>query len=105
MAWVASFVADQDSGAGVTYGACRVTTDVATTRGRTLIQVTVTNTGTTSVKAPEATFALTGGQDVTGVRFAEAAQEAETVTVGGKGWNRTVRPGGSVERHLQHDRS
>ena len=96
MAWVASFVADQDSGAGVAYGTCEVTTDVVTTRGRTLTMVKVTNTGTTAVQGLEATFALTGGQQVSSPRFATASQDREWVTVGGKGWNRTVRPGGSV---------
>ena len=78
---------------------------MTTVRGRTLFEVTVTNTGTTSVKAPEASFALTGGQDVVDARYATVQQDADLVTVGGKGWNRTVRPGGSVSVTLRHERS
>jgi len=96
MAWVASFVADQDAGSGVAYASCEVGTDVTVTRGRTLTELTVTNTGTTAVTGLEATFALTGGQDVTAARFAVATQDADLVTVGGRSWNRTLRPGGSL---------
>ncbi|MFC3689799.1 glycoside hydrolase family 9 protein [Aquipuribacter hungaricus] len=96
MAWVASFVADQDSGSGVEHASCEVTTDVTRTRGRTLTQVTVTSTGTTALEGLEASFSLTGGQHVSTPRFATATQQDERVTVGGKGWSRTVQPGGSV---------
>ncbi len=96
MAWVASFVADQDEGAGVVHAPCRADTSVTATRGRTLTRLSITNTGGTKARSVEASFALTGGQDVTDARFATVEQDADHVRVGGKGWNRTLQPRRSV---------
>lgn len=98
MAWVASFLADQDAGAGVSYATCRAEAANLGSPGRSPsgTRVELTWTGRTKAKNLSATWAVSGGQVVSVARGAEVTQDGPLVTAGGRGWNRTVQPGGSL---------
>ncbi|SCG17350.1 Carbohydrate binding domain-containing protein [Micromonospora echinofusca] len=99
LAWIASFLADQGDSAAVPAPTCSATyTNYGTWQGGTgfTAQVTIRNTGTSTVDGWTARFAFTGDQQVREAWLAKAAQAGATVTAKNESYNARIAPGGTV---------
>jgi endoglucanase len=97
LSWVASFLADQGTGDPAAPGACRVRYTVdGEWPGAFIAQVILTNTGTQPISNWNLVWSFTGAQRVTQIWNATATQSGARVTAVSESWNRTIRPGQSV---------
>jgi endoglucanase len=97
LSWVASFLADQGSGAAIEAPECTVTYDRhGWRRGGFGAQVRVRNTGDETVSGWTLEWAFVAGQTVERATRATTEQEGATVTAGNHRSNATIRPGRSV---------
>ncbi|GIF02758.1 glycoside hydrolase family 9 protein [Actinoplanes siamensis] len=99
LAWVASFLADQEKGEPAPAASCRASYtnygDWADKTGFTA-QLAVTNTGTTTIDGWAVRFAFLGGQRLREAWSADAAQSGATVTARATTTNQRIRPGATV---------
>ncbi|GIH96071.1 glycoside hydrolase family 9 protein [Planobispora siamensis] len=92
LAWIASFVADP-----VPTGVCKVTyTNHGQWPDGFNTQITITNTGKKPIEGWTLKWSFLGGQKVRRHWNAELSQDGATVTAENLGWNRVIKPGGSV---------
>ncbi|MFV2113084.1 glycoside hydrolase family 9 protein [Micromonospora sp. LOL_025] len=99
LAWIASFLADQGDSAAVPAPTCAATyTNHGAWQGGTgfTAQVTIRNTGTSTVDGWTARFAFTGDQKVREAWLARATQAGATVTAKNESYNARIAPGGTV---------
>ncbi len=97
LAWIASFLADQGDGTARPAGECRVDYTVhGTWPGGFTTQVTLTNTGPSTVDGWSLAWAFTGAQSVGHHWSAAVSSDGAAVTAADLGWNARIRPGGSV---------
>jgi endoglucanase len=97
LAWVSSFLAGIGGDAALEEGACRASyKKVAQWPGGFLAQVTVRNTGSTPLNGWSAGWAFHSGQSIAASWNAAVSQDGAFVTAGNLGYNRVIRPGGSV---------
>lgn len=99
LAWIASFLADQGDSAAVPAPTCSATyTNYGTWQGGTgfTAQVTIRNTGASTVDGWTARFAFTGDQQVREAWLAKATQAGATVTAKNESYNARIAPGGTV---------
>jgi endoglucanase len=97
LSWVASFAADQRTGALAAAPACRVSYAPQKVRpGGFAGSVTVANTGTKTVRGWRLAWAWPGGQRVLQAHGAHAKQKGPFVTVTNESGNATIRPQQSV---------
>jgi endoglucanase len=110
LAWLASFVADQDEADGSPFGDCRVSYRARRQRGpRFDAEIRVENTGRRPLKDWELAFAFIGDQSVRGDRRwraldVHADQEGSTVTVTPTRRNRVLGPHQSLSFTLEVSR-
>jgi endoglucanase len=97
LAWVASFVADQDTAESGPHGECEVEFQVKRERKHgTRVEVEVTNTSDDQLDDVEVQWAFFGDQEVSKVDRVNFVQEGATVTVTPKG-GKKLRPGKSLK--------
>jgi endoglucanase len=97
LSWVASFAADQGAGQPVAPATCRVSyVNHGSWPGGFTAQVTVTNTGQTTVNGWRLAWSWPAGQRVTQFWSVDASQQGPTVTAKSLSWNKTIKPGRSV---------
>ncbi len=81
--------------------ACKVTAELNTWNTGLTENLTVTNTGSSTVDGWALSFALPGGQTVTGAWNATVGPAAGRLTARNLGYNGTIAPGGSVSFGFQ----
>jgi endoglucanase len=97
LAWIASFLADQGTGAPTPAGACRVDYQrVGQGSGAFLATVKITNTGRTTVNGWTVSWSFPTGQRLALALGADAGQQGPTVTARNLAFNRRIEPGRSV---------
>jgi endoglucanase len=99
LAWMASFLADQDDAAAPPASTCAATyTNYGTWAGGGgfTAQVTIRNTGTTAVNGWTARFAFTGDQKVRDAWMAKVTQSGATVTARNESYNARLDPGATA---------
>jgi endoglucanase len=97
LAWIASFLADQGTGAPAAPGACRVGyQQVAQGAGGFLATVKITNTGRTTVNGWTVSWSFPTGQRLALTLGAATGQQGPAVTARNLAINRRIEPGRSV---------
>ncbi|MCF0095573.1 glycoside hydrolase family 9 protein [Micromonospora sp. MH99] len=99
LAWISSFLADQDEAGAVPASTCSVSyANYGAWEGGTGFtgQLTVRNTGTTAVNGWTVRFAFTGDQRVREAWLAKVTQAGATVTARNESYNAKIAPGGTV---------
>ncbi|MEV4656173.1 glycoside hydrolase family 9 protein [Micromonospora sp. NPDC049301] len=99
LAWIASFLADQGDAGAVPPTTCAVRyTNYGAWQGGTgfTAQLTVRNTGATTVNGWSVRFAFTGDQRVREAWLAKLTQSGATVTARNESYNAKIAPGGTV---------
>ncbi len=96
MAWVASWVADQDEGGDVAYADCTTVARVLGNPRNLRTQVTYTSTADTAVRPGSLRWALPTAGRVERPRQAGLEQDGPWLTADGGRWDRPLRPGSTV---------
>ncbi|GAA0370832.1 cellulase [Micromonospora gifhornensis] len=99
LSWIASFLADQGDSAAVPAPSCSVTyTNYGSWQGGTGFtgQLTIRNTGTTTLNGWTAKFAFTGDAKVREAWMADVKQSGATVTAKNESYNGNIAPGGTA---------
>ncbi|MGW3602180.1 glycoside hydrolase family 9 protein [Micromonospora sp. NPDC005161] len=99
LAWIASFLADQGDAGAVPATTCAIRyTNYGAWHGGTgfTAQLTVRNTGATTVNGWTVRFAFTGDQRVREAWLAKVTQAGATVTARNESYNARIGPGGTV---------
>lgn len=99
LSWIASFLADQGDSAAVPAPSCSVTyTNYGSWQGGTGFtgQLTIRNTGSTTLNGWTATFAFTGDAKVREAWMADVKQSGATVTAKNESYNGKIAPGGTA---------
>ena len=99
LSWIASFLADQGDSAAVPAPSCSVTyTNYGSWQGGTGFtgQLTIRNTGSTTLNGWTAKFAFTGDAKVREAWMADVKQSGATVTAKNESYNGKIAPGGTA---------
>jgi len=97
LAWIASFLADQDDAAPPTPATCDVDYIIHSSwEGGFNAQVTITNTGSTPINGWELRWAFLGGQRYGHIWSTVASQDGAFVTARNMSWNAVIQPGDEV---------
>ncbi|MEV6692389.1 glycoside hydrolase family 9 protein [Micromonospora sp. NPDC051196] len=99
LSWIASFLADQGDSAAVPAPSCSVTyTNYGSWQGGTGFtgQLTIRNTGTTTLNGWTAKFAFTGDAKVREAWMADVKQSGATMTAKNESYNGRIAPGGTA---------
>nr|WP_308424577.1 glycoside hydrolase family 9 protein [Micromonospora sonchi] len=99
LAWIASFLADQGDSRAVPAPTCAVNyTNYGAWHGGTGFtgQVTIRNTGTSTINGWTARFAFTGDAKVREAWMADVTQSGATVTAKNESYNARIAPGGTA---------
>ncbi|MEV4387719.1 glycoside hydrolase family 9 protein [Micromonospora sp. NPDC049580] len=99
LAWISSFLADQGEAGAVPASTCSVSyVNYGAWQGGTgfTAQLTVRNTGATTVNGWAVRFAFTGDQRVREAWLAKVTQAGATVTARNESYNAKIAPGGTV---------
>ncbi|MFY1701456.1 glycoside hydrolase family 9 protein [Micromonospora sp. WMMA1923] len=99
LAWIASFLADQDDAPAPARSTCTaeyVNYGTWAGGGGFTSQVTIRNTGTSTVDGWTARFAFTGDQKLREAWLARASQSGATLSAKNESYNARIAPGGTV---------